>query len=177
MALPTSFEIHALGMAKSNVNSLVITLQGSIGPDDCECFYSVSDLPDNSTLNPLRLIRSVSVVSNSIKPAHSFGSSKHQLIEQRPTTHWIISLESLSPTFASDIPIATLQRKKKRFGADEESTVGPGWIDGLDVKAVISGWAYHFIPRGSEAMTEKVCMDDDKHQTKRNAISSATRDL
>ena len=52
-------------MAKSNLNSLTITLQDFIKPDDCDWSYSVH-LPQTSTLNQQRLIKSISVVSNTI---------------------------------------------------------------------------------------------------------------
>ncbi|CAF9925404.1 hypothetical protein IMSHALPRED_006464 [Imshaugia aleurites] len=51
-------------MAKSNAFSLVITLQNSINPDDCEWSYSTLNTPKSSYFNSLGLIKSVSVVSN-----------------------------------------------------------------------------------------------------------------
>ena len=53
-------------MAKSNVKSLAIILQDSISPDDYEWSFT-PNLPENSALNSLRLIKSISVVSNSTK--------------------------------------------------------------------------------------------------------------
>ena len=52
-------------MAKSNLASLVITLQDSIKPNDCKWSYSLSNLPKKSELDLQGLIKSISVVSNS----------------------------------------------------------------------------------------------------------------
>ena len=54
-------------MAKSNMNSLAIILQHSINPNDCEWSYSIPNIPKSPSLNPLGLIKSVSVVSNPTK--------------------------------------------------------------------------------------------------------------
>ena len=52
-------------MAKSNLNGLAIILQKIIRPDDYEWSYSVPNLPKSSTLYSQKLIKTISVVSNS----------------------------------------------------------------------------------------------------------------
>ena len=54
-------------MAKPSVNSLAIILQDSISPDDCEWSFRTPDIPESSTVNSRGLIKSLSVVSNSVK--------------------------------------------------------------------------------------------------------------
>lgn len=54
-------------MAKSNLNSLSIILQKSISPTDYEWSYSVPNLPKGPVLDSQRMIKSVTVVSDSEK--------------------------------------------------------------------------------------------------------------
>ena len=52
-------------MSKSNLASLAIPLQNSIKSDDCKWSYFLPNLPKKSELDSQKLIKSVSVVSNS----------------------------------------------------------------------------------------------------------------